>query len=110
MNEQSDSATLINWVEEEDKIILGLPPDLDLSMASPLREALRAALARGRPVKLRADAVGRISAACIQALIVASNQASQTAQALTIVAPSEMLAGTCDVLGLAAWLNQWSEA
>lgn len=102
--------TLIKWSEEAGRVRLGLPSDLDLPMAQPLLDSLRAGFAASRDVAVQADAVERVSAACIQALVVASRDAAERGAAFALAAPSEALADACEDLGLAAWLKQWSRA
>lgn len=102
--------TLIKWSEEAGRVRLGLPSDLDLPMAQPLLDSLRAGFAASRDVAVQADAVERVSAACIQALVVASRDAAERGSVFAVAAPSEALADACEDLGLAVWLKQWSRA
>ncbi|MBF5096424.1 STAS domain-containing protein [Azospirillum sp. INR13] len=103
--------SLIKWTEEDGgRIRLGLPSDLDLPMAQPLLDSLRAAFKASADVTVQADAVERISAACIQALVVAARDAADRGAAFVLAAPSEVLSEACEDLGLAAWLKQWSRA
>ncbi len=102
--------SLIKWNEEGGQVRLGLPSDLDLAMAQPLADALRHALSGSSPVEVQADAVERISTACIQALIAASRHAAGKGLTFVVARPSETLSETCDDLGLAAWLSEWSQA
>ncbi len=103
--------SLIKWTEEDDgRIRLGLPSDLDLPMAQPLLDSLRAAFKASADVTVQADAVERISAACIQALVVAARDAAERGAAFAILRPSDVLSEACEDLGLAAWLKQWSRA
>lgn len=99
----------IKWNEEGGTITIGLPGDLDLAMSGPLTESLRSALAAGKPVVVNADLVERISSAPIQALLIASREAAQQNQSFAIHRPSEVVSETCDDLGLAGWLEQWSQ-
>lgn len=102
--------TLIKWSEEAGRVRLGLPSDLDLPMAQPLLDSLRAGFAASRDVAVQADAVERVSAACIQALVVASRDAAERGSVFAVAAPSEALTDACEDLGLAVWLKQWSRA
>ncbi|PWC39150.1 STAS domain-containing protein [Azospirillum sp. TSO35-2] len=100
--------SLIKWTEEDGRVRLGLPSDLDLPMAQPLLDSLRAGLAASADVTVQADQVERISAACVQALVVAARDAAERGAAFTVAAPSEVLSEACEDLGLAAWLKEWS--
>lgn len=108
--------TLIKWSEEDGQVSLGLPSDLDLAMAQPLVDSLRHGLgtaggaAGAGTVVVQADAVERVSTACVQALLAASRQAADKGQTFIIAQPSEVLAEACDDLGLSAWLKQWSQS
>ncbi|WP_042443084.1 STAS domain-containing protein [Azospirillum sp. B510] len=103
--------SLIKWTEEEDgRLRLGLPSDLDLPMAQPLLDSLRAALKASADVTVQADAVERVSAACVQVLVVAARDSAERGTAFAVAAPSEILSEACEDLGLAAWLKQWSRA
>ncbi|WP_431858371.1 STAS domain-containing protein [Azospirillum sp.] len=102
--------TLIKWSEEAGQVRLGLPSDLDLAMAQPLTDSLRHGLGTSNDVLVHADAVERVSTACVQALLAASRHAGQSGQSFIIAKPSEALAEACDDLGLSAWLKQWSQS
>ncbi|WP_029008613.1 STAS domain-containing protein [Azospirillum halopraeferens] len=102
--------SLIGWSEEDGRVCLGLPGDLDLPMAQPLADSLRAAFARDGAVVVRAGAVERLSTACVQALMVASRHAGEQGRVFVVEHPSEVMAETCGDLGLADWLKQWSVA
>lgn len=103
--------SLIKWTEGDDgRIRLGLPSDLDLPMAQPLLDSLRAAFKASADVTVQADAVERLSAACIQALVVAGRDAAEQGISFAILRPSETLAEACGDLGLGGWLKQWSRA
>lgn len=99
---------LIKWTEEAGQITLGLPGDLDLPMAPALVDSLRHAFAVGDSIMVLADAVERISTACIQALVAAGRHATDHSQRFAIVAPSETVIEACSDLGLESWLKQWS--
>lgn len=107
--ERGDTVSLIKWSEEGDAILIGLPGDLDLGMAGPLAEALRCAAGQDKPVRVIADKVERLGAAPVQALYAASRGAALSGRKFTLVGPSETFVETCDDLGLANWLKQWSE-
>ncbi|WP_448189311.1 STAS domain-containing protein [Azospirillum sp. sgz301742] len=104
------AVTLIKWSEEAGQVRLGLPSDLDLAMAQPLVDSLRHGFGTSTDVLVQADAVERISTACVQALLAASRQAVDAGQTFIIAQPSEVLAEACDDLGLSAWLKQWSRS
>jgi len=104
------AVTLIKWSEENGRVHLGLPGDLDLAMAQPLVDSLRHGLGTSDAVTVQADAVERVSTACVQALVAASRHASESGQSFIIAQPSEVLAEACDDLGLSAWLKQWSQS
>jgi chemotaxis protein CheX len=102
--------TLIKWTEEAGRVRLALPSDLDLPMAQPLLDSLRAAFAASADVTVHADAVERVSAACVQALVVATRDSAVRGAVFAIASPSESFAEACDDLGLQGWLKQWSQA
>lgn len=102
--------TLIKWSEEGGRVRLGLPSDLDLPMAQPLVDSLRHGFQTGESVTLMADAVERVSTACVQAMLIAAAHATETGRGFAIATPSEALRDTCDDLGLGPWLKQWSQS
>lgn len=102
--------TLIKWSDEGGPVRLGLPSDLDLAMAQPLLDSLRAGFAASETVVAEAGAVERVSTACVQALLVASRHAAEHNRKFTIAQPSEVLTEACEDLGLDGWLKQWSQA
>ena len=90
--------SLIKWTEEDDgRIRLGLPSDLDLPMAQPLLASLRAAFKASVDIS-------------VQALVVAARDAAEQGNSFAILRPSEVLADACEDLGLAGWLKQWRRA
>ncbi len=101
---------LIKWSDEGGMVRLGLPGDLDLAMAQPLLDSLRAAFAAAPAVTVEAAGVERVSTACVQALLVAGRHAAEHNQRFVIAQPSESLTEACEDLGLAPWLKQWSPA
>jgi anti-anti-sigma regulatory factor len=101
--------SLIKLTEDQGQIRLGLPSDLDLPMAQPLVDSLRHAFARSDSVAVQAEAVERISTACVQALVVATRHATDHNARFAITRPSEVLTEACDDLGLTSWLKQWSQ-
>lgn len=102
--------TLIKWSEDGGQVRLGLPADLDLPMAQPLVDSLRHAFGTSDTIVVQADAVERVSTACVQALLVATRHALDQGARFTIAQPSEVLALACDDLGLSPWLKQWSQS
>ena len=102
--------TLIKWSEEAGRVRLTLPSDLDLPMAQPLLDSLRAAFAASADVTVLADAVERVSAACVQTLVVATQDSAARNAAFFLASPSESFTDACDDLGLQGWLTQWSQA
>lgn len=102
--------TMITWQEDAGRITLDLPEDLDLPMAPALVDSLRHAFTVGDVIAVRAGAVERLSTASIQALMAASRVAEQGRQVFTIVAPSQGVQAACSDLGLAPWLEKWSQA
>lgn len=100
--------SLIKWTEEDGRVRLDLPGDLDLPMAQPLLDSLRAGLAASADVTVQAGVVERVSAACVQALVVASRDAAERSAGFAVATPSEILCEACEDLGLASWLKQWS--
>ncbi len=109
-NDSNSNVALIKWSEEEGRVKLGLPSDLDLAMAQPLVDSLRHAFAVGDTIDILTDGVERVSTACVQALVVASRTAGESRQSFTIVGPSASFASACDDLGLSDWLKQWSRS
>ncbi|CAK0759208.1 STAS domain-containing protein [Azospirillaceae bacterium] len=101
--------SLIKWNEENGQVRLGVPSDLDLPMAAPLVDSLRHAFNVGESVVVLADAVERVSSACIQALIVASRYSVESGQKFKVLSPSASLVEACADLGVADWLKQWSQ-
>lgn len=101
--------SLIKWTEEDGAARVGLPGDLDLAMAGPLADALRHALGVGKPVRVAADQVERLSSAPVQTLLAATREAERRGVVLTIVKPSDVFVETCGDLGLSGWLDKWSE-
>lgn len=99
----------IRWSEEDGQIRVGLPNDLDLSMAQPLLDSLRAAAKSAFPVIVQAGAVERVSTACVQVLIAAGRDTTEHGGIFAILNPSEALTEACEDLGLASWLKQWSQ-
>ncbi len=102
--------TLIKWSEEAGRVRLTLPSDLDLPMAQPLLDSLRAAFAAANDVTVQADAVERVSAATVQTLVVAARDSAARGAAFVIATPSDSLTEACEDLGLQDWLKQWSRA
>jgi len=99
----------IDWQEQDGLIRLELPGELDLGMAAPLVDSLRHGLASGRQIEVKAEAVDRISTACLQALVAASRQAAEGDQEFSLVAPSAAMIESCGDLGLDGWLERWSK-
>ena len=102
--------SLIKWSDEGGQVRLGLPSDLDLAMAQPLVDSLRAGFAASNTVIVEATGVERVSTACVQALLVAARHAAENNQKFAIALPTEVLTEACEDLGLAPWLKQWSQA
>lgn len=100
--------TPIRWVEEADEVRLILPADLDLPMAQMLLDGVRHAFASPRAIRIEAEGVERVSTACVQILLSATQQAAERAITLIIVRPSAALTEICEDLGLSDWLKQWS--
>jgi chemotaxis protein CheX len=100
--------TPIRWMEEADEVRIGLPADLDLPMAQMLLDSLRHAFSTPRALRIEAEGVERVSTACVQILLAATQQATERGVVLVIVRPSAALSEICDDLGLADWLKQWS--
>jgi len=109
-NDKENNVALIKWNEDEGHVKLGLPSDLDLPMAQPLVDSLRHAFAVGDTIEILADAVERVSTACIQALLVASRTAAESRQVFAVVGPSASFTEACSDLGLADWLKQWGRS
>ncbi len=101
---------LIKWSEEDGRVRLGLPSDLDLPMAQPLVDSLRHAFTVGDRIEILAEGVERVSTACLQALLAGARTAVEGHQNFAIVAPSAPFVEACDDLGLSDWLKQWGRA
>jgi len=101
---------LIKWSEENGRVKLGLPSDLDLAMAQPLVDSLRHAFAIGDTIDILAEGVERVSTACVQALLVASRTATDSRQKFAICGPSTAFVDACSDLGLSNWLKQWGRS
>lgn len=100
--------TGIRWIEETDRIGIGLPADLDLPMAQTLLDASRHALSTPRAIRVDAEAVERMSTACAQILVAASRSAVERGVEFAIIHPSDALVAFCADIGLADWLRRWS--
>ena len=106
-NDKESNVALIKWSEEEGRVKLELPSDLDLPMAQPLVDSLRHAFAVGDAIEILANGVERVSTACVQAVLVASRTAVESRQKFAIIGPSVPFADACSDLGLSDWLKQW---
>ncbi len=98
--------TPLKWQQHNGLVHIQLPADLDLAMAGDLYEGLRRALETGDQIEIAADAVERVSTACIQTLLAASRQAGLTGRVLSITDASDVLQEACQSLGLGGWLEE----
>ncbi len=87
---------------------IALPEILDFGTAEPLKAALEKALAGGRPLKLDAGKVERLSTPCLQVLIAAEQAMKSADIALTLAAPSDAFIDTFNDLGAFSHLKQWT--
>jgi chemotaxis protein CheX len=104
----ADLLPLIHSEDDAGKVTLSLPDDLDLPVAVPLVESLRAAFNEYSDIVVIAATVERASTAAVQALVAATRHAEFSGQRFAIAAPSDVLADVCNDLGLAGWLEEWS--
>jgi chemotaxis protein CheX len=104
----ADLLPLIHSEEDAGKVTLSLPDDLDLPVAVPLVESLRAAFNEYSDIVVIAATVERASTAAVQALVAATRHAEFSGQRFAIAAPSDVLTDVCNDLGLAGWLEEWS--
>ena len=104
----ADLLPLIHSEEDAGKVTLSLPDDLDLPVAVPLVESLRAAFNEYSDIVVIGATVERASTAAVQALVAATRHAEFSGQRFAIAAPSDVLTDVCNDLGLAGWLEEWS--
>ena len=104
----ADLLPLIHSEDDAGKVTLSLPDDLDLPVAVPLVESLRAAFNEYSDIVVIAATVERASTAAVQALVAATRHADFSGQRFAIAAPSDVLTDVCTDLGLAGWLEEWS--
>jgi chemotaxis protein CheX len=104
----ADLLPLVHSEDDAGKVTLSLPDDLDLPVAVPLVESLRAAFNEYSDIVVIAATVERASTAAAQALVAATRHAEFSGQRFAIAAPSDVLTDVCNDLGLAGWLEEWS--
>ena len=104
----ADLLPLVHSEDDAGKVTLSLPDDLDLPVAVPLVESLRAAFNEYSDIVVIAATVERASTAAVQALVAATRHADFSGQRFAIAAPSDVLTDVCNDLGLAGWLEEWS--
>jgi anti-anti-sigma regulatory factor len=80
---------------------------LDLRAAQPLRDCLLAVLENGKPLRLEAAAVERVSTACIQVLLAGGAAFKEAGLGFRVQQPSETLVAALGDLGLGNWLEEW---
>ena len=86
----------------------GLPPALDMRAARKLKSDLQAILASRGPCVIDAEAVERVSTACIQILAAFFATAKRDGIAVVLVRPSQAFAESLDALGLSVVRKQWN--
>jgi chemotaxis protein CheX len=91
--------------KKDSRITLGAV--LDIRAAEPLREALRKAVKRGKPILIDAGQVARLSTPCIQILLSAGKDAGDTATRMTLAQASDAFVAAFSDLGLFASLMSW---
>ena len=80
---------------------------LDIRAAEPLKEVLRKALSKGKPLTLDAGSIERMSTPCIQVLIAAAAVMKQAEAVFTLARPSDAFIESFNELGLFPVLKQW---
>lgn len=87
---------------------IALPEILDFGTAEPLKAALEKALAGGRPLKLDAEKVERLSTPCLQVMIAAELAMKAADVPFTLSNPSDAFVDTFNDLGAFGQLKQWT--
>ncbi len=87
---------------------IDLGPVLDIRAAEPLKDVLRKALSKGKPLAVDAASIERMSTPCIQILIAAATAMKDTDTAFTLMSPSDAFIDSFNELGLFPVLKQWS--
>ena len=81
---------------------------LDIRAAEPLKEVLRKALSKGKPLTLDAGSIERMSTPCIQVLIAAATALKEAGAVFTLASPSDTFIESFNELGLFPILKQWT--
>ena len=87
---------------------INLGPVLDIRAAEPLKDVLRKALSKGKPLAVDAASIERMSTPCIQVLIAAATAMKDTDTAFTLMSPSDAFIDSFNELGLFPVLKQWN--
>jgi anti-anti-sigma regulatory factor len=85
-----------------------LQPALDMRAARQLKSDLQAVLASRGPGVIEAEAVERVSTACIQILAAFFETAKRDGIAVILLRPSPALVESLDALGLSVVRKQWN--
>ena len=81
---------------------------LDIRAAEPLKDVLRKALSKGKPLAVDVASIERMSTPCIQILIAAATSMKEADTAFTLLSPSDAFIDSFNELGLFPVLKQWS--
>ncbi len=81
---------------------------LDIRAAEPLKNVLRKAISKGKPLTLDVGSVERMSTPCIQVLISAATVMKEAEAVFTIASPSDTFIESFNELGLFPVLKQWN--
>ena len=81
---------------------------LDIRAAEPLKEVLRKAISKGKPLTLDVGSVERMSTPCIQVLIAAATVMKEAGAVFTLAGPSDAFIESFNELGLFPVLKQWN--
>lgn len=91
--------------KKDSRITLGAV--LDIRAAEPLRDALRKAAKRGKPIVIDAGQVARLSTPCIQMLLAAGKETGDGTNRMTLAQTSDAFVAAFSDLGLFASLMSW---
>jgi chemotaxis protein CheX len=85
-----------------------LQPALEMRAARQLKRDLQAVLASRGPCLIEAEAVERVSTACVQILAAFFEAAKRDGIAVILLRPSQALVESLDALGLSVVRKQWN--
>ena len=87
---------------------INLGPVLDIRAAEPLKDVLRKALSKGKPLAVDAASIERMSTPCIQILIAAAAALKEADTNFTLMSPSDAFIDSFNELGLFPVHKQWN--